>query len=89
MVNGWNKFCFTGGIVEIDAIMPGNPTSGGLWPAMWILGNLGRATYEGSTNKIWPWSYDTCDRGLQHAQEISGCGTSNHYGLKPNVGRGR
>ena len=87
-VNGWNKFCFTGGIVEIDAIMPGDPQAGGLWPAMWILGNLGRATYEGSTNKIWPWSQAKCNRELQRGQEISGCSGVNHYGLEGGVGRG-
>jgi hypothetical protein len=65
MVNSWDKFCFTGGIVEISAVMPGSPTTAGLWPAMWLLGNLGRATYEASTNKIWPWSFDECDRELQ------------------------
>lgn len=39
MVQGWNKFCFTGGIVEISAQLPGNAYVGGLWPAMWLLGN--------------------------------------------------
>ena len=33
MVQGWNKFCFTGGIVEFRAKLPGNPYTGGLWPA--------------------------------------------------------
>jgi beta-glucan synthesis-associated protein KRE6 len=33
MVQGWNKFCMTGGIVEFSAKLPGNPTTGGLWPA--------------------------------------------------------
>jgi beta-glucanase (GH16 family) len=88
MVQGWNKFCFTGGIVEVDLIMPGDPFIGGLWPAAWILGNLGRATYEASTNNIWPWSYDVCDRKLQEAQEISKCNAQNHYGLNPHQGRG-
>ncbi|GMI57710.1 hypothetical protein TeGR_g9975 [Tetraparma gracilis] len=88
MVNSWNKFCFTGGIVEISAVMPGSPTTAGLWPAMWLLGNLGRATYEASTNKIWPWSFDECDRELQHAQEISACNSNGHWGLIPGRGRG-
>jgi len=88
MVQGWNKFCFTGGIVEVDVIMPGDPFIGGLWPAVWLLGNLGRATYEASTNNIWPWSYDVCDRKLQEAQEISKCNAQNHYGLNPHQGRG-
>ena len=33
MVQSWNKFCFTGGIVEISAKLPGDPDVGGLWPA--------------------------------------------------------
>ena len=60
MVQGWNKFCFTGGIVEISAKLPGRAEIGGLWPAMWLLGNLARATYVGSSNNVWPWSYDEC-----------------------------
>lgn len=38
MVQGWNKFCITGGIVEFSAKLPGDPTVGGLWPACkyWI-----------------------------------------------------
>jgi beta-glucan synthesis-associated protein KRE6 len=88
MMQSWNKFCFTGGIVEVDIIFPGDPFIGGLWPAVWMLGNLGRATYEASTNNLWPWSYNTCDRSKQQAQTISACNTQNHYGMKPGVGRG-
>lgn len=33
MVQSWNKFCFTGGIVEFRAKLPGDPKTGGLWPA--------------------------------------------------------
>ena len=60
----------------------------GLWPAVWLLGNLGRATYEESTNLMWPWSYDKCNRDLQRAQEISGCASTSHYSLQPGEGRG-
>jgi beta-glucanase (GH16 family) len=88
MVQSWEKFCFTGGIVEIDVILPGDPYIGGLWPALWMLGNLGRATYESSTNNIWPWSFDTCDRKLQQAQDISACNEQNHYGMNAFQGRG-
>lgn len=88
MVQSWNKFCFTGGIVEVDLIFPGDPTIGGLWPAAWMLGNLGRATYEASTNMIWPWSYNTCDRDLQEPQLISACNKQNHFGLNEYQGRG-
>lgn len=31
MIQSWNKFCFTGGIVEMDIIFPGEPYIGGLW----------------------------------------------------------
>lgn len=88
MVQSWNKFCFTGGILEVDVILPGDPNIGGLWPAIWMLGNLGRATYESSTNNIWPWSYDTCNRELQPAQTISACNSQNHFGMHPYQGRG-
>lgn len=88
MMQSWNKFCFTGGIVEVDIIFPGQPFIGGLWPAVWMLGNLGRATYEASTNMIWPWSFDKCDRTLQPAQTISACNRENHYGMHSYQGRG-
>lgn len=88
MIQGWNKFCFTGGIIEVDVKFPGIGHVGGLWPAIWMLGNLGRATYEASTNLLWPWSFDKCDRSLQLAQSISACNEQNHYGLQPRKGRG-
>jgi beta-glucan synthesis-associated protein KRE6 len=88
MVQSWNKFCFTGGILEVRAKLPGRSDVGGLWPAVWLLGNLGRATFEASTNLMWPWSYPTCDRKLQHGQEISGCDVTAHYNMHPGQGRG-
>ena len=88
MIQSWNKFCFTGGIIEVDVVLPGEPDIGGLWPAVWMLGNLGRATYEGSTNNLWPWSYDKCDRKKQESQVISACNQANHFGLNKDQGRG-
>mmetsp|Transcript_6792 Transcript_6792/g.15392 ORF Transcript_6792/g.15392 Transcript_6792/m.15392 type:complete len:687 (+) Transcript_6792:232-2292(+) len=88
MLQSWEKFCFTGGIIEVDIILPGDPYIGGLWPAVWMLGNLGRATYEASTNNIWPWSFDKCDRKLQPAQSISACNEQNHFGMHAFQGRG-
>lgn len=61
MIQSWNKFCFTGGIVEARLKLPGPYNSSGLWPAFWLMGNLGRAIYLNSTEFIWPWSYDRCD----------------------------
>eukprot|EP00903_Cladosiphon_okamuranus_P018365 g16894.t1 len=94
MVQTWNKFCFTGGIVEIRATLPGRSDVGGLWPAMWLMGNLARATYTASSDFTWPWSYNRCNRsteeqaGWQKQQEISACDGSVHYGFHPNMGRG-
>ena len=33
MLQGWNKFCYIGGIAEFRAKLPGAPDKGGLWPA--------------------------------------------------------
>jgi beta-glucanase (GH16 family) len=88
MVQGWDKFCFTGGVVEISAKLPGSADIGGLWPAMWLLGNLARATYVSSSNNVWPWSFDTCDPSLQHEQLISACNAVNHFDLHSHQGRG-
>ena len=95
MLQGWNKFCFTGGILEIRARLPGNPQIGGLWPAMWLMGNLARATYVESSDNVWPWSYDTCPAKKEKSktyykqqQTISACDTVQHFGLSPKQGRG-
>jgi hypothetical protein len=40
-----NKFCFTGGYVETSVQLPGANNVLGLWPAVWTMGNLGRAGY--------------------------------------------
>jgi beta-glucanase (GH16 family) len=44
MLQTWNKMCFTGGFIELRAQMPGSSEQPGLWPAFWMMGNLGRAT---------------------------------------------
>ncbi len=88
MIQGWNKFCFTSGIIEISAKLPGHAHIGGLWPAMWLLGNLARATYVGSSNNIWPWSYDACDKTHREQQYFSACKRINHFNLNRYQGRG-
>ena len=45
---GRNKFCFTGGIVEASVQLPGTYNVVGMWPAVWTMGNLGRAGYGAS-----------------------------------------
>eukprot|EP00571_Detonula_confervacea_P000458 CAMPEP_0172315672 /NCGR_PEP_ID=MMETSP1058-20130122/25938_1 /TAXON_ID=83371 /ORGANISM="Detonula confervacea, Strain CCMP 353" /LENGTH=630 /DNA_ID=CAMNT_0013029803 /DNA_START=124 /DNA_END=2016 /DNA_ORIENTATION=+ len=88
MIQGWNKFCMTGGIIEFNAKLPGDPKTGGLWPALWMLGNLARATFVGSSNFVWPYSYNECSEKNRHSQQISACSKVGHYGMKPGVGRG-
>ena len=48
MMSTWNKFCFTGGLFEASVVLPGAPNVFGLWPAIWSMGNLGRAGYGAS-----------------------------------------
>ncbi len=50
MMQTWNKFCFTGGLVETSVQLPGFNNIRGLWPAIWAMGNLGRAGYGASTD---------------------------------------
>ena len=48
MMSTWNKFCFTGGLIETAVVLPGANNVLGLWPAIWTMGNLGRAGYGAS-----------------------------------------
>jgi len=41
LMSTWNKFCFTGGLVESSVTLPGYSNIVGLWPAVWAMGNLG------------------------------------------------
>ncbi|KAJ7103722.1 beta-glucan synthesis-associated protein-domain-containing protein [Mycena epipterygia] len=52
LVTSWNKFCFTGGLVVTSATLPGNNNIHGLWPAVWTMGNLGRAGFGASLDGI-------------------------------------
>lgn len=88
MLQSWNKFCFTGGIIEAHVEMPGKHNVGGLWPAFWLLGNLARHTYVGSSEHIWPWSSGVCTAKSFSAQHISACSEVTHYGMTAGVGRG-
>jgi beta-glucanase (GH16 family) len=92
MLQSWNKFCFTGGIVEFKARQP---RGGGYWPALWLFGNLGRAVYQNSNTGLWPWSYNLCDEDLvlppfDPPQRISACDDHSleEEGLHPFQGRG-
>jgi len=92
MLQSWNKFCFTSGIVEYKARQP---RGAGYWPALWLFGNLGRAVYQNSNTGLWPWSYDQCDTDLElpptdPPQRISACDDHDleSEGLHAFQGRG-
>ncbi|KAI0036144.1 glycoside hydrolase family 16 protein [Vararia minispora EC-137] len=70
MLQSWNMMCFTGGLIEASVMLPGAPDVQGLWPAMWMMGNLGRAGYGATTDGLWPYSYDSCDYGTLANQSL-------------------
>ncbi|KAM0751136.1 beta-glucan synthesis-associated [Meredithblackwellia eburnea MCA 4105] len=73
MIQSWNKFCFTGGRIEVAISLPGTAFISGFWPAAWLMGNLGRPGYGSTTEGNWPYAYDTCDLGtLPNQTDSSG-----------------
>ena len=79
MVQTWNKFCYTGGILVASIQMPGMSNIPGLWPAFWVMGNLGRAGYGATLQGTWPYSYDQCDVGTTMNQTIYNSTYPNGY----------
>uniref|UniRef100_A0A0W0FM02 GH16 domain-containing protein n=1 Tax=Moniliophthora roreri TaxID=221103 RepID=A0A0W0FM02_MONRR len=72
MMSTWNKFCFTGGLIVSSVTLPGTHNVLGLWPAIWTMGNLGRAGFGASLDGTWPYSYDACDVGTVKNQTMNG-----------------
>ncbi|KAJ8690649.1 hypothetical protein PTI98_012059 [Pleurotus ostreatus] len=72
MIQTWNKFCFTGGLIEASVRLPGANNVAGLWPAVWTMGNLGRAGFGASLEGMWPYTYDSCDVGTLPNQTYPG-----------------
>lgn len=72
LISSWNKFCFTGGQIEVSAQLPGTNNVVGMWPAVWTMGNLGRAGYGASLEGMWPYSYDFCGVGTAPNQTRNG-----------------
>jgi hypothetical protein len=60
------------------------------WPGIWMMGNLGRALFTASTNRIWPFSYSECEKDIfdPRNQRISACDGNPGSGLNPHQGRG-
>jgi len=75
MIQSWNKFCFTGGLIEAAVQLPGSSDKAGFWPAVWTMGNLGRAGFGASVDGLWPYSYDSCDVGTLPNQTYPGTQT--------------
>jgi len=84
LMTTWNRFCFTGGYVETSVSLPGKSDVYGLWPAIWSLGNLGRAAYGGTLDGMWPYSYDSCDVGTLPNQTLNGQPDVSTYSGDPN-----
>ncbi|AOA64404.1 Beta-glucan synthesis-associated protein [Komagataella phaffii CBS 7435] len=84
MLHSWNQMCFTQGIIEVSAMLPGYGDISGLWPGIWTLGNLARPGYLATTEGVWPYSYDTCDSGIT-ANQSSADGISFLPGQKLNA----
>ncbi|KAK0489149.1 glycoside hydrolase family 16 protein [Armillaria novae-zelandiae] len=76
MVATWNKFCFTGGYLSASVRLPGISNVVGLWPAVWAMGNLGRAGYGATLDGMWPYTYDACDVGTAPNQTVDGLPTA-------------
>lgn len=72
MMSTWNKFCFTGGILVSSVVLPGRSDVYGLWPAVWTMGNLGRAGYGATADGMWPYTYEACDVGTLPNQTLNG-----------------
>jgi hypothetical protein len=56
--------------------------------SVWMLGNLARATYVGSSDFMWPYSFNQCDEKRRKSQEINACQKITHYGMDKGMGRG-
>lgn len=69
MLQSWNKLCFQWSYyMEVAVVLPGTSKVGGFWPGVWTMGNLGRPGYGGTTDGLWPYTYDSCDVGTLWAQ---------------------
>nr|XP_019000894.1 glucosidase [Kwoniella mangroviensis CBS 8507]OCF64355.1 glucosidase [Kwoniella mangroviensis CBS 8507] len=76
MIQSWNQLCFQYSFyIEVRVSLPGNNRVGGFWPGVWTMGNLGRAGYGGTTEGLWPYTYDSCDIGtLKNQTNAEGTG---------------
>ncbi|KAE8201000.1 hypothetical protein CF336_g414 [Tilletia laevis] len=83
MLQSWNKLCVQGGYLEVSVMLPGDPTVPGYWPAVWTMGNLGRAGYGATNEGMWPYqqAVSAIIRTPQNAYQLSG-GDFSTYGVE-------
>ncbi|KAK7064355.1 glycoside hydrolase family 16 protein [Favolaschia claudopus] len=86
LISTWNKFCFTGGLIVTSVTLPGTNNVHGLWPAVWTMGNLGRAGFGASLEGMWPYTYDACDVGTAPNQTVDGLPQAATINGDPGVG---
>ncbi|KAJ7658250.1 beta-glucan synthesis-associated protein-domain-containing protein [Mycena polygramma] len=60
------------GLIVTNMMLPGINNVVGLWPAIWTMGNLGRAGYGATLDGMWPYVYDACDVGTTPNQTLNG-----------------
>lgn len=53
-------------------MLPGSMQETGYWPGLWLQGNLARAGHLGTTDGMWPYSYNSCDSGILPNQTAPG-----------------
>ena len=89
MMSTWNKFCFTGGLVEASVVLPGTNNIVGLWPAIWTMGNLGRAGYgaslEGMVCAHLRWMSNHADEVLCSGLTLTTPATSGQLPTRPSM----
>ena len=73
MIQSWNQLCFQWSYyIEVNVSLPGSSQVSGFWPGIWTLGNLARPGYGATTEGLWPYTYDSCDRGTLRNQTLPG-----------------
>ena len=99
LLHSWDKFCFTGGYVEVKVRQPGTLEGAGVQAAVRLVGDLALVGGLNATPGLWPFSYGHCDAVARDgqadwpnsrvgAQRHSACGGGGEYGFAPGVGRG-
>ena len=74
--------------MEAHVTLTGRHDVVGIWTLFWLIGDILRHTYVGSSEHVWPFSATECTDYTEGTQLIIGCNKVQHYGLTPGVGRG-